>query len=80
MKEKKIRIKTVGADSHTAYVELPGHPRTLTPGCVKRTIGLDDLIENFKGPRVHLDFDANDRLIGIEILVFDSDIPPDAKP
>jgi hypothetical protein len=76
MVKKKIRISTVGADSDTAYVELPGHPGAGTPGCVKRTICLDDLIDNFSGPRVHLDFDANDRLIGIEILVFESDIPP----
>jgi hypothetical protein len=70
MAKQKIRVKTIGSDSHTAYIALPGHPRELIPGVVSRTICLDDVIEDFEGPRVQLDFDKNKRLIGIEINVF----------
>ena len=37
-------------------------------GIVKRTITLDEVVADFKGPMVNLDFDENGLLIGIEIL------------
>ena len=55
-------------DEITAYLYLPQHPFKLTPGCVKKTIWLSDLMPGYKGPRIYLDFDAEDVLIGIEIL------------
>jgi hypothetical protein len=55
-----------------AYVELPGHPPHVASGCVSKTIDLESLVQ-FQGPRIFLDFDANDQLIGIEILAWPSD-------
>lgn len=68
MAKPKIHVKLVGKDSHTAYIALPGFPLRATSGCVARTVALDDLVENYSGPRVHLDFDKEQRLIGIENL------------
>ncbi|MGA2500723.1 MAG: hypothetical protein ABSH20_23540 [Tepidisphaeraceae bacterium] len=66
MIEPQIRMKTVGLDSHTAYVSLPGHRHE--PGIVKRTIDLAEIVKDYKGPRILLDFDKEATLIGIEIL------------
>jgi hypothetical protein len=77
MAEPKIRVKLVGDDAHTAYISLPGHPEEAIPGVVQRTVCLDDLIKNFTGPRVHFDFDKDNRLIGIEVLVFGGDFDDD---
>lgn len=55
-------------DEITAYLTLPQHPGRGTYGCVKKTIRLYDLIADYKGPDIFLDFDAEGVLIGIEIL------------
>jgi hypothetical protein len=68
---KKIQVKFVGKDAHTAYVELPGHRPEA--GIVSRSVRLDGLIEDYKGPAVNLDFDQAGLLIGIEILVYPSE-------
>ena len=65
---KKIRAKITGRWANTAYIALPGYPEQPKGGVVSRTICLDDLIDSFKGPRIHLDFDQEGVLIGIEIL------------
>ena len=65
--EKKIRVKLVGRDAHTAYVYLPGYRDE--PAIVTKTFRIDDLIEGYKGPQVHFDFNRDGLLIGIEILV-----------
>ena len=69
MKEKKIRVRMSADDSDSAYVALPGCPDQAQFGIVARTICLDDVVENFKGPRINLDFNKDGLLIGIEILV-----------
>lgn len=66
--KKKITVDVVGKDAHTAYISLPGHPPKGTPGGVARTLGLHDLMKDYRGPRVHLDFSDAEVLIGIEIL------------
>ena len=67
-KKQKIRVKLRGRDSDTAYVELPGHePKA---GIVAKMVCLNDVVDNFKGPRVNLDFNQDGVLIGIEILVY----------
>jgi hypothetical protein len=68
MTMKKIKVRISGHESETAYIKLPGHSNETVIGIVKKTISLDDLIDAYKGPRVILDFDENDMLIGIEIL------------
>jgi hypothetical protein len=37
-------------------------------GVVSKTLILDALVLNYKGPRVHLDFNKDGTLIGIEVL------------
>lgn len=50
------------------YVYLPDHPGAGTPGCVARSIDVFALDEQLRGMQVVLDIDAQDRVIGIEIV------------
>jgi hypothetical protein len=72
MAKPKIRVKLLGADAHTAYIYLPGHGGT-KPGTIARTLNLDEIVANYKGPRVHLDFNSEGEMIGIEVLVSTSE-------
>jgi hypothetical protein len=65
-----IRVSLVGDDARTAYIALPGYPENVVPGVVSRTLNLTDLVKGYVGPRVHLDFNVEGVLIGIEVLVF----------
>ena len=69
MKEKKIRVRMSADDSDSAYVALPGCPDEPQYGIVSKTVCLDDVVEDFKGPGINLDFNKDGVLIGIEILV-----------
>jgi hypothetical protein len=76
-KTQKIRVKLIGKDAGTAYIYLPGFPNKSTAGCVARNITLDSLMRDYSGmpgykagPHVHFDFNEDNLLIGIEILVF----------
>lgn len=64
---KTIRTKVSGRWGKTAYVMLPGHPGAV-PGCVARSVDLRDHVPGRIEQRIILDFDHDDRLIGIEIL------------
>ncbi|MCG8417975.1 MAG: DUF2283 domain-containing protein [Proteobacteria bacterium] len=55
-------------DELVAYLRLPGHPGPGAAGCVAKTIRLFELIGEYSGPEINLDFDENNQLIGIEIL------------
>jgi hypothetical protein len=63
----RIELKVSGDDEDVAYVRLPSHPGEIA-GVVKRTVKLRDMMPDYEGPDLHLDFDANNVLIGIEIL------------
>ena len=63
----KIVLKISEDDENVGYVFLPKHPKILTFGIVKRTICLSDIIKNYKGIPIHLDFDEEGELLGIEI-------------
>lgn len=65
-----IRVRLVGENSHTAYIALPGYPEVIVPGIVSRTLNMNDLVKDYSGPRIHLDFNSEGILIGIEVLVF----------
>ncbi len=54
-------------DGGVAYLTLPGHPGN-APGVVKRSVCLRDLVGEYEGPDISFDFDANNRLIGVEIV------------
>ncbi|NOK18872.1 DUF2283 domain-containing protein [Corallococcus carmarthensis] len=58
----------VSADDEegVAYLRLPTHPGK--GGKVSKSIRLVDVIGQYKGPDVVLDFDQDEVLVGIEIL------------
>ena len=51
-----------------AYVELRDFPHANPLGCVKKSIDIHNLIDNYYGPRLCLDFNEDGIAIGIEIL------------
>jgi uncharacterized protein YuzE len=51
-----------------AYLELRDYPLIPTPGVSKRTVNVHELIENYDGPSLFIDFDADGKAIGIEVL------------
>jgi uncharacterized protein YuzE len=68
MSEKKIELKVSEDDSDVAYLRLPDHPGSGIPNVVAKQVCLGDVIHNYKGPDIYLDFSQNGKLIGIEIL------------
>jgi hypothetical protein len=68
MTSRKIYLKVSEDDPDVAYLYLPGHPGEGKRNVVDKQIRLFDIIENFKGPDLYLDFDTGGNLIGIEIL------------
>ena len=54
-------------DEDVVYLKLPGHPGPKS-GVVKRTIYIRDLIHDYQGPDINLDFGEGNSLIGIEII------------
>ncbi|MEL6801628.1 MAG: DUF2283 domain-containing protein [Pseudomonadota bacterium] len=66
-----ITVSETGPD--TVYIYLPGHPGKATKeqaGCVKEMIRLDDILADRNlATMVNFDFDENQCLIGIEVLL-----------
>jgi len=60
-------LKVSEDEEGVAYLKLPGHPGTAS-GVVKRSIGLRQLVSDYTGPDVNLDFGEGNVLIGIEIV------------
>lgn len=54
-------------DNAVAYLKLPGHPGSM-PGVVKRSVSLRQLLGDYSGPDVSVDFGEGNVLIGIEIV------------
>lgn len=50
------------------YIYLPDHPGAGTPGCVERCIDVFALDDRLRGLQIILDVDAENRVIGIEVL------------
>lgn len=65
---KGIRLRMYEESPGTAYVELWDHPHRIVGGIVKRSVELHQIVENYDGPRLTLDFDGEGRPIGIEII------------
>lgn len=65
---KKIVLKVSKDDDNIAYLYLPKHPKKAILGSVKKSISISELIENYKGIPINLDFNEEDELIGLEIL------------
>lgn len=52
----------------SGYIYLPDHPGAGTPGCVERSIDVFALDETLRGAQIILDIDAQNRVIGIEVV------------
>ena len=68
MKNKKIYLSVSEDDPEVAYLYLPGHPGEEKKNVVKKQIRLYDIIKNYKGPDIYIDFDMDDNAVGFEIL------------
>jgi hypothetical protein len=64
----KIRLKLGSDDSNVGYVFLPDHPGDGSFGVTKKQLRLRDLVSDYVGLDVYLDFDKDNRLIGIELV------------
>ncbi len=64
----KIVLKVSKDDHLVAYLYLPKHPKKAISGIVKKSISISELIKNYKGIPINLDFDKDNELIGIEIV------------
>ena len=68
MREISMMSLTVSDDDPTVgYLKLPRH-HELKEGVVNKTIYLHEVINNYKGPDINLDFNEDGFLIGIEIV------------
>ena len=67
-KDATFRL-SVTEDHDTAYLKLPINPSKLEVGVVKKSIRLVDLGIELNGTDVILDFDEQQELIGIEVLI-----------
>ncbi len=65
--QARFALNVSDDDGGVAYLKLPGHPGNAT-GIVKRNVCLRDLVGEYEGPDIIFDFDANNRLIGLEIV------------
>ncbi len=54
-------------DADVAYLRLPSHPGG-EPCRMSKSIRLFDIIKDYEGPEVVLDFDERGVLVGIEIV------------
>jgi hypothetical protein len=63
----RFELRVSEDDADVAYLRLPSHPGT-TPCKMSKSVRLCDLIGNYEGPDVVLDFDLRGVLVGIEIL------------
>ena len=68
MANGKIELKISRGEGDVAYISLPDHPAKPVSGVVVKTLRLIELCGSYKGPDVYLDFDKDNRLIGIEVL------------
>ena len=67
-KNQKIVLKVNKDDESVGYLYLPKHPKVSINGIVKKTISLSEIIKDYKGIPIYLDFDKDEELIGIEIV------------
>ena len=67
MKTDRITLKLSEDDPDVGYIYLPCHPGAGTPGAVDFQKNLRELIKDYKGPDVYLDFNSDNELIGVEI-------------
>jgi len=54
--------------ANMTYITLPGHPGGSSAGCIAKSVPIDQIIPEYKGVDLILDFDADGCLIGIEVF------------
>jgi len=74
---RQFHLRQPDRNPDTAYLELPDYPPGGGVGIVKRTIDVQSIVENYNGPRLSIDFDAQNRPIGIEIIYPTTEIEED---
>ncbi len=76
---KQIVLRHFDGHTYSSYLELWHHPHNGEEcgGIVKKSVALNDLIADYTGPRISIDFDAANNPIGIEILYSYGEYPPD---
>ena len=72
MANGKIKLE-VSDEGDVAYVSLKDHPGNSVPGVIVKQIALRDLLMNYDGPDISLDFDGQNTLLGIEIDISEHD-------
>ena len=65
----KIDLKISEDDDEVGYLYFPSHPRSGISGISKKQIELASIIKDYNGPDIILDFNAENVLIGMEILL-----------
>lgn len=66
----KFKIsKETKNDDEICYLMFPKHPKGLAPGVVKKHLRLVDEIKGYVGPDIILDYDEDNEIIGIEIMI-----------
>jgi hypothetical protein len=68
MAKGKLELK-ITPSKEVAYLSLPDHPGSGTPGVSCKQVNLHEIYPNYSGATLYFDFDKDNRLIGIEILV-----------
>ncbi len=68
MAKNKIELSVSRDDPHVAYISLPKHPGSGTPGIVSKQVRLREIIKDYKGIDILIDFDKDGEAIGIEIV------------
>ena len=63
-----MNLKLSKDDQGLGYLYLPNHPGAGNYGVVKKQLKLADVVSDYKGPDVYLDFNDANELIGIEII------------
>lgn len=64
----KISKNTIN-DNEICYLLFPNHPKGPAPGVVKKSIRLAESMPDYVGPDIILDYDENNEVIGIEIIM-----------
>lgn len=68
MVNNEIRLRQRPEEPGAAYLELYDYPEKFDPHSAGKTVCIFDVIENYLGPKLNLDFNSEGKLIGIEIL------------
>lgn len=64
----KIKLVVSPDDEDVAYLCLPAYPAHKEGQLTYKTVGIRELMEDYKGPDLYFDFNKDGVLIGIEIL------------